>query len=210
MAGITPIRNPDDSISIRLLPNDGIPGANLVSGFSGVTDSQDFDLTAIILVQHDIAAVSEWHKPLAEPGRHLLDRSTEFRVSAQDFDTLANRADRTSRSFTVFRRKEGTETRDIPQCRRCPDDRCHWSGVRGRRFNILAGFQPREPRVSFVVRDVQASRLIFSQRRNCIVPQLLTAFLALDVLLYGFPHEHIRRPSPCFGKPQQTALSLGV
>jgi hypothetical protein len=63
----------------------------LISGLSGVTHSQDYDVTAVISVQHDIAAVSERHKPLSELGRLLVDRSTEFRVSAQD--ALANRAD---------------------------------------------------------------------------------------------------------------------
>jgi hypothetical protein len=75
--------------------------------------------------------------------------------------------------------------------------------------NIFAGFQPREARVSFVSRDVQASCLILNPRPKCIVPQSFTTFLALDVPLYGFAHKRIRRSSLCFRKAQQTVLDIG-
>jgi hypothetical protein len=60
--------------------------------------------------------------------------------------------------------------------------------VRGWRFYIFTGFQPREPRVSFVSRHVQASCSILSPRPKRIVPQ----------------------SSPRFRKAQQTALNLSV
>jgi hypothetical protein len=183
----------DGNLSDANLRGAKLKGASSISSLSRVTHSQDYDLTAVIPVDHDIAAAFERHHPLAELGRHLVDVSAEFRVSAQDSDALASRSDCASRSFVVFRREEST-AREIRQCRRCPDDGCHRSGVRGRRLYFV-GFQPREPRVSFVSRDVQASCLILSPRLKCIVPQSLTTFLALDVLFYGFPHERIRRTS---------------
>jgi hypothetical protein len=83
------------------------------------------------------------------------------------------------------------EARNIPQRRWRPDDRRHWSGVRGRRLRILAGFQPSEPHVRFVSRDVAAGCSILGPGGKCIVSQLLATFLALDVLLNGLAHQRI-------------------
>jgi hypothetical protein len=81
-----------------------------------------------------------------------------------------------SLSFAVFPREESTETCEIRQCGRCPDDGCHRSGVWSRRPYIFAGSQPREPRVSFVTRDVQG-QLLDTQS----APQVHRAAIAHDV-----------------------------
>ena len=130
---------------------------------------QNGDSSAVIAVKHDISAVSELDEPFEKLGRHVVDRSTAFRVSAEPLDALANRADRTSRGLAVLRREERVKTRNISQCRRRSDERGHWAGVRNRRLRVLTGFQSGEPQVGLVRRDVLSRRFILSPSGKCVV-----------------------------------------
>jgi hypothetical protein len=87
------------------------------------------DLAAIVPVEHDIAAVPELDEPLAEFVRHFVDRSPNFGVRTKRFDSLTDRANRTSCSIAVSRREETMNARDIAQSRGSPNNRRHRSSV---------------------------------------------------------------------------------
>src|SRR5712671_349634 len=99
-------------------------------------------LGRIVTIEHDITAVAELNEPLVELSRHLVDRSTDLRVRGERFDTLSDRANRTSRGVAVLRCEESMEACHVAQGRRGPDYARHWSIVRRWWLHILSCFQP--------------------------------------------------------------------
>jgi hypothetical protein len=78
-----------------------------ISGFSAVTHRQDCELAAMVVIEHDVAAVTELDRPFAKSVRHLVDRPANPRMRSERPHSLANRADRALRSLSVLRREEG-------------------------------------------------------------------------------------------------------
>jgi hypothetical protein len=135
---------------------------------------QDFDAVyrSVGLPPGD-AALCERVVPLNSPRQPMLGSTDVGDVSG----------------VAVLGSEETIETRHVVQCWWRPDYRSHRSVVRGRRLSVLAGFQPSDPGVGLICRNVPTRRLILGPGGERVVPQLLTALLALDILLDRLAHE---------------------
>jgi hypothetical protein len=79
----------------------------------------------------------------------------------------------------------------------------HSSIVAFRRRCVIARFELSEPCIRLVRGYMQTSGRVVVPCRESILAELLPLLLALDILLDGFPHDPMRRTSPCIGKPVQ-------
>jgi hypothetical protein len=123
---------------------------------------------------------------------------------------LPDRTDGTSRGVTILQGKEPMQPLNVAQSSGRPNDVRHESRVRSRQFGIFSRFEARKPAVRFFCGNMQSCRLIFSPRRESVLPQTVSALLALDILFDRLAHEPIRRTATRFGKSLQASLDVCV
>ena len=92
-----------------------------VSCFAPVTNGEDHDPASIEVVEDDISAVTELDDPFAIFGQHILNRTTDLRVSTQIFHAASDGGYSTPGRVGAFRREERLKTGNIRESRCGPN-----------------------------------------------------------------------------------------
>ena len=62
----------------------------LVTGFAAVTNGEDDDLFAVVVIQNDVGALAELDDPLSEFRWQFFDGAANLGVSVERFHALSN------------------------------------------------------------------------------------------------------------------------
>ncbi len=62
----------------------------LISGWASVTDGEDHDLFAVVVIEDDISALAEFDDPLTELRRQFVHGAANLWMSAERFHSLPN------------------------------------------------------------------------------------------------------------------------